>query len=104
MPVSKDERVAQQRLFELDEQRDWFGMFKQHAIDQGFKPGWAFHKFKEKFKENPSPAVQKALPKPTTREFRAWMRSRQIAWAAVKRREEQRMEQEMKDRIRSQRG
>jgi hypothetical protein len=49
------------------------------AKDQGYKPGWAAHKFKEKFGH--FPADRCVMPIPPDDACRAWVRSRQIAYA-----------------------
>ena len=57
----------------------FFGELLWHAGERGYKPGWAAHKFKEKFGhwppfENPPPV----MPSPETL---GWLRSRAIAYA-----------------------
>ena len=49
------------------------------AQERGYKAGWAAHKFKEKFGD--FPAQRYVTPEPPTSEVRAWVRSRQIAFA-----------------------
>ena len=49
------------------------------ANERGYKPGWAAHKYKEKFGAWPrARSVEPMLPDPATR---SWVRSRQIAFA-----------------------
>jgi DNA repair protein RadD len=49
------------------------------AAERGYKPGWASHKFKERFGD--WPANRFAPPAPPSDTTRAWVRSRQIAYA-----------------------
>jgi DNA repair protein RadD len=48
------------------------------AGNRGYKPGWAAHKFREKFGEWPTRSVEPAPPRAATL---SWVRSRQIAYA-----------------------
>jgi superfamily II DNA or RNA helicase len=57
----------------------WHRQLTAIAMDRGYKPGWAAHKFKEKFGQWP-PRVP-VQPEDPTPEVRSWVRSRQIAWA-----------------------
>ena len=49
------------------------------ARERGYKKGWAAHKYKEKFGN--WPAARFAEPEAPSDEVRAWVRSRQIAYA-----------------------
>jgi hypothetical protein len=49
------------------------------ARERGYQPGWAAHKYREKF--GGWPAVRNPDPLPPDEAVRAWVRSRQIAWA-----------------------
>jgi len=55
------------------------------AQERGRKPGYAYHKVKEKFGHSP-PSWMKANPRPPSPEVRSWCRSRDIAyWKAMER-------------------
>jgi DNA repair protein RadD len=60
--------------------RHWHGMLKQIAEEHGYKPGWIAHKYKEKFGVWPAWGLSPEPIEPTP-EVRAWVRSRQIAYA-----------------------
>jgi superfamily II DNA or RNA helicase len=68
--------------------RDWTPEMKRDfqqqllgiAMQRGYKPGWAAHKFKERFGHWPH-HVSNLMPKIPTAEVLAWERSRRIAWA-----------------------
>ncbi len=57
----------------------FFRMLAWIARERGFKPGWAAHKFKEKHGD--WPIWRDVEPLPPDEAVRAWVRSRQIAWA-----------------------
>jgi DNA repair protein RadD len=60
----------------------WHGMLIHIAAERGYKPGWAAHKFKEKFGTWPATGI--ADPIEPSPEVRSWVRSRMIAYAKAK--------------------
>jgi len=54
------------------------------AADRGYKPGWVYHKYIEKFGEQPR---GHPLPIQPTQDVLAWVRSRNIAYAKAKEKE-----------------
>jgi superfamily II DNA or RNA helicase len=66
------------------DQTRWHGMLAYVARERGYKPGWAAHKFKEKFGAYPAWGVTPE-PIPPSRECLSWVRSRQIAFAKGRR-------------------
>jgi hypothetical protein len=59
--------------------REFYAMLMAIALEHGYKPGWAAHKYREKFGcWPPSRNVTPIEPSP---EVRSWVRSRAIAWA-----------------------
>lgn len=76
---------------------EWFNMFLKWADEKGFKRGWAHHKYREKFEVWPA----RDFPEfdlrevPFTDEFKAYMKSRAIAYsAAMKKKEKEQRERE----------
>ncbi len=67
---------------DLTEQRRFYRELKGFAKERGYKPGWPWFKFKERYKGKEPPFAWKAdpplAPTPATR---GWIKSRQIAWA-----------------------
>jgi superfamily II DNA or RNA helicase len=61
----------------------WYSGLLGFAQERGYAPGWAWHKYREKFGVYPPPAVSKVV-KPPTNEIRSWVKSRQIAYAKAK--------------------
>ena len=73
------------RKLDADERRRWHAEFAWIAQERGYKTGWTAHKFKEKFGAWPSERfIAPAIP---SAEVRAWVRSRQIAYAKAKEKE-----------------
>jgi superfamily II DNA or RNA helicase len=58
----------------------WHAMLLWIASERSYKPGWAAHKYKEKFGAFPAWGSNPE-PIPPTPEVRSWVRSRQIAYA-----------------------
>jgi DNA repair protein RadD len=76
--VDRQRRVANQNYGDA-EKRHFNAQLLYIARERGYKPGWAAYKFKEKFGHWPprgSPA-----PMPPEEATRAWVRSREIAYA-----------------------
>jgi DNA repair protein RadD len=60
----------------------WLGMLAHIGQERGYKPGWASHKFKEKFGHWPDGLPRMATP--PTPEVVSWVRSRMIAYVKAK--------------------
>jgi hypothetical protein len=66
-------------VYGADEKLRFYRQLLYIANERGYRIGWAAHKYKEKFGEGPPTRfVQTLEPSP---EVRAWVRSRQIAYA-----------------------
>jgi superfamily II DNA or RNA helicase len=63
----------------VHDQDQWHRQLVFIANERGYRPGWAAHKFKEKFGHWPS--RRDVTPQPASAEVRSWVRSRQIAYA-----------------------
>ena len=61
------------------DQRRFYSQLLYIAAERGYQRGWAGHKFREKFGVWPS--WRYAEPVPADDAVRAWVRSRQIAYA-----------------------
>jgi DNA repair protein RadD len=72
-------RRVRQPVHSADEKRAYHRQLLGYAVERGFKPGWAAHKFREKF--GIWPLRFDELPDPPGAEVRAWARSRLIAYA-----------------------
>jgi superfamily II DNA or RNA helicase len=61
------------------ERNQWHRELAWIARERGYKPGWTFWKYKEKFEA--SPPGGEVMPLPPSPEVKSWVRSRMIAWA-----------------------
>ena len=68
---------AQQRPATMQTRSEWYAQLLGLAQDRGYKPGWAYHKMREKWGDCPS---MKPAPVTPGHEVLAWVRSRAIAW------------------------
>jgi hypothetical protein len=64
------------------EREHWHAMLTHIAAARGYKPGWSWHKYREKFGTSPPRHVMPIAPTP---EVLSWVRSRAIAWAKSRR-------------------
>ena len=79
--VDRTQRTAQVYA-DPNQRMIWHGMLMHIAQTRAYKPGWAAHKFKEKFGTWPATRVAKPIePSP---EVLSWVRSRAIAYAKAK--------------------
>jgi superfamily II DNA or RNA helicase len=75
-----DKKKRQKKTqFTKEEKQSWLSQLIGHAITRGYKPGWASHKYREKF--GVWPRGLDDVSRPCSPEVRAWVKSRQIAYA-----------------------
>jgi DNA repair protein RadD len=70
---------AGKKLPGRDERQAFFGQLCGIAEERGYKRGWAFHKYREKYGVDPKGMSD--LPLEPSLATRRWVQSRQIAWA-----------------------
>ena len=63
------------------EKERFYSQLKGYALTKGYQPGWAFYKYKEKFKVEPSWAMKSVPAMAPGPEVSAWIRHTQIQWA-----------------------
>jgi len=73
---------AGKKLPGRDERQAFFSQLCGVAADRGYKRGWAFHKYREKYGVDPKGLSD--LPLEPSAATMRWVRSRQIAWAKAK--------------------
>jgi superfamily II DNA or RNA helicase len=62
------------------EKQQWYSMFLHYALQHGYKKGWAYHKYREKFGVAPGPQIKQIVMAPNA-EVLGWIKSRTIAYA-----------------------
>lgn len=67
-----------------DEKRNFYAMLLWHCGDKGYSDGWAYHKFKEKFKETPN--FRGVMPMEPDKGFKSYVTYLNIRYAKSKRR------------------
>lgn len=66
-----------------DARQQFYSELLGYAAMKGYKPGWAYHKYEEKFGAPPPRTLSQAPTPPSSATLR-WVRSRMIAWAKSK--------------------
>lgn len=89
--VDEKEKKAFQKQWSTEEKRHWYRMLKGYARIHGYKPGWAWHKYRVKF-DGLKPPTQWAQDGPLqpSRECEAWIRHLNIKAAKGKEAREKR--------------
>ncbi|MEJ2326084.1 MAG: hypothetical protein P8Y25_04345 [Chromatiaceae bacterium] len=64
-----------------EDKREWFLGLAWYAAAHNYKPGLAFHKCREKSRENPERSWGDGASREPRPEVVRWIKSRQIAWA-----------------------
>jgi DNA repair protein RadD len=87
--VTAGERMKNaKRKYPLHEMRWWYAGLMQYGIDKGYKSGWAWNQFRNKFGMLPPSHFEGVVPMPPTLEMLGWIKSRMIAYAMAKRKAE----------------
>lgn len=77
------------REFSTAEKKAWFAQFLGYCRNHGYKDGWAANQYREKFKVWPK-GMDGVVPTEPSYEVFQWIKSRQIAYAKSRQREEDR--------------
>jgi superfamily II DNA or RNA helicase len=70
---------ARAKEYSVADRERWHGMLTAIALERRYKPGWAWHKYRDKFGD--WPLTRTVAPIEPSPEVRSWVRSRDIAWA-----------------------
>lgn len=62
---------------DLERRKQWWRELQGYSLNKGYAPGWAFHKFKEKFGSPPPWELPPVAPGP---EVLRWVKARNIAY------------------------
>ncbi len=80
---------------DIFEKRRWWGMYLGYAQTKGYKKGWAYHKYKEKFKVAPASTFQNSVePIEPDEQFLNHIKYLNIKWA--KRRNNERAQESLR--------
>ena len=79
---------AGKKLPGRDERQAFYSQLCAISEERGYKRGWAFHKFVERYGVQPKGLGD--TPAPVTNTVRKWVQSRQIAWAKSRKNTDQR--------------
>jgi superfamily II DNA or RNA helicase len=58
----------------------FYRMLMGHAIRNGYKIGFAYHKFREKYDREPDPTWKHLEPLPPSRRVSTWLKHKRIQW------------------------
>lgn len=83
IPIGGTEAEPKPAKVSMVVKQDWYSSFLGIAAERGYAPGWAYHKFREKFGIYPAGALSKSAITPLP-EVRSWVKSRAIAYAKAK--------------------
>lgn len=87
--LKKKNKRGEERQYTLADKAKFYAELKAYAARHGYKNGWSYHKYAEKFKRAPERAIENVAPAPfASAEVTMWCRSRQLAWARSKKRDE----------------
>jgi len=79
----KKKNVSKQ--YSMEDKASFFAQLRGYCVRHGKNPGFAAHKFREKFGVWPDHSIAKVTPTEPGTEVLSWVKSRQIAWAKSKR-------------------
>src|SRR3990167_4359079 len=82
------EELNAESLLRPEDKRKWWAMLRSYGNIHGYKTGWAWHKFKEKFSVYPSNNWYSDAGQLPDLEIQSWIKSRQIAWGRRNRKNE----------------
>ncbi len=83
VPIGGPEAEPKAAKVSMAVKQDWYSSLLGIAQERGHKPGWAYHKFNEKFGIYPANTLRKWACEPLP-EVRSWVKSRAIAFAKAK--------------------
>jgi superfamily II DNA or RNA helicase len=74
------------KAWTMDEKQAWYSGFIRHAADRGYRSGWAFHAYREKFGVRPQ-FLDDVPSSDVPQEVRSWVRARNIRQAKRRQKE-----------------
>lgn len=76
-----------ERFRQIVERESFYRELLTLARERGYRPGFAAHKFRERFNEWPPRAWSRLVPLPVSPATLRWVKSRQIAWRKAQQRD-----------------
>lgn len=76
----EDGDLVEYKRMAMEDKQQFYGELLAIADERGYKPGWAYHKYREKVGVFPKNSMPKE-PITPSEETRNWIKSRDIAWA-----------------------
>jgi DNA repair protein RadD len=80
-----------------EEKLVFYAELKGYAIERGYKPGWAYMKFRDRLHEKPSRDLEEVPPIRAGTATRQWIKHAAIAWAKSKRRNSTNLVERMRE-------
>lgn len=79
----------------IREKERWYAMLLGHARNRGYKPGWAYYAYKERFGKNPPTSIDRSRSVDPSPDVRAFITHLNIKRAKAREREEKHSQQNM---------
>jgi superfamily II DNA or RNA helicase len=83
LELTRDKKVKGED-FTMAQKQDWYGQLLLHAHLRGYKPGWAYWAYKDKFKVGPDHSLDDRPAAMISFEVGNWIRARNIRKAKAK--------------------
>lgn len=87
-----DKKTAKVKYASAEQKRAFYGELMLHAHQKGYKNGWAYWAFKDKFKHEPTGEFRYCLPAPfISMETASWIRHRNIRMSKIREKDRQKI-------------
>ena len=78
--------IINKKSFTMDDKIRWYGELKQYSIEAGYKNGWAYHQFRNKFKIEPEGKIKEAENRTPSMQVLNYIKYQQIKYSKSKKR------------------
>jgi hypothetical protein len=68
-------------IYTMEDKRKFLAELKGYAIEKGYKAGWVWHKYQDKFECGIHSTIEDTQPISPSAALRSWVKSRNIYWA-----------------------
>ena len=83
LELTRDKKVKPEK-FTMAEKQDWYSQLLLHAHLRGYKPGWAYWAYKDKFKVGPDHSLSDSRATMMSYEVQNWITARNIRKAKAR--------------------